>query len=319
MFKTRILLILFFLMPISANGITQVTDSGEGTDLMGSWSPDGSRIVYSTHGPYYDSNWYLMTVPSAGGAPEILYSMPFWNVRAPDWSPDGTKIVFTMTKTRLYYELIAGNLYTISATGSSSTLACLSSANALHPRWSPDGSKIAFCKVSPIGSQYAIYTIPAGGGSLELIASSEYGLEFYFPSWSPNGQKIVFQEGGVWYYDENRLWVVDVASKIKNPIYIPGVQHPRYPYWSRADNMIVFSAQTEGDESSADYDLWKVSEWGGTPIKINGYGTSALYPASSFDSSRIAYTNNDGDIFSMSVHETKVQPTSIGQIKAAYK
>jgi Tol biopolymer transport system component len=315
MFKTRILLILFFLMPISASGILQVTDSGSGTDLMGSWSPDGSKIVYSTHSNYYYSRWYLKIVPSTGGAPTTLYSHPNWDCHSPDWSPDGTKIALIISNSP-YYGLFGGNIYTIPANGSSSPVPICSDI-AFSPRWSPDGSKIAYCKYYQQDGSYTIYVIPSTGGTPELIASSENGLQFFYPSWSPNGQKIVFQEG--FDASQTTLWVVDVTSKIKNPLDIPKLFNPRYPYWSRADNMIVFSAKYPGDDCYDDYDLFKISEWGGTPIKINGYGTSALYPASSFDSSRIAYTNNDGDIFSMSVHETKVQPTSIGQIKAAYK
>ncbi len=75
MFKTWFLSIILLFIPISASGITQIT--GGGTDLLGSWSPDGSMLAYSFHGPYYTDHWYMLKVNSNGGIPVSALLLPF--------------------------------------------------------------------------------------------------------------------------------------------------------------------------------------------------------------------------------------------------
>ena len=55
------------------------------------WSPDGTRIIYSSHqGGQYDN---LFVLPVSGGEP---YKMTFgdWDHFCPRWSPDGRRIVY---------------------------------------------------------------------------------------------------------------------------------------------------------------------------------------------------------------------------------
>ncbi len=242
----------------------------------------------------------------------LLYYCPFANVRYPDWSPDGTKIVFS--KSGWLFGSYGSYLYTIAANGSSSPVA-LANAKGSFPRWSPDGTKIAAEDFDYDIDRYCIYTYNANGFNKQLVAA-DGGLDFTYPSWSPDGGKLAFQQGNT---NNTALWTVNLATGVKTRLEISNVIDPKYPYWSRTDNTIIFSARNPGDSQYDDFDIWKVNENGGVAVKINSYGTSDIYPIPSFDGNRIAYTTNDGYIFTMDIGEVKVTAKSIGQIKAAYK
>jgi Tol biopolymer transport system component len=301
------------LLPCLSFGITQITSGGN--DLLGSWSPDGSMLAYSFHGPYYTDHWYMLKVNSNGGIPVLLYYCPFADVKNPDWSPDGTKIVFSRGVGQYWlFDSSGGYLYTIAANGASSPVA-LAAASGVFPRWSPDGTKIAVSDNNYDTGTDCIYTYSANGFNKQLVAEVG-GYDLTYPSWSPDGSKIAFQQG---YTNNTAIWTVDLTTGVETELAISNVIDPKYPYWSRTDNTIVFSAKNPGDGPYADFDIWKVSENGGVAVKINSYGTSDIYPMSSFDGDKIAYTNNDGNIYAMEIGEVRVLAKSLGQIRAAYK
>ena len=302
--------LLIILIPCISFGITQITSGG--TDILGSWSPDGSMLAYSFNYGYSSSYWYMLKVNSNGGIPVLLYYCPFADVKNPDWSPDGTKIVFS--KSGWLFGSYGSYLYTIAANGSSSPVA-LANAKGSFPRWSPDGTKIAAEDFDYDIDRYCIYTYNANGFNKQLVAA-DGGLDFTYPSWSPDGNKIAFQQGNT---SNTAIWTVDLTTGVETELEISNVIDPKYPYWSRTDNTIVFSAKNPGDGPYADFDIWKANENGGVAVKINSYGTSDIYPMSSFDGDRIAYTNNDGNIFTMEIGEVRVVAMSLGQIRASYK
>jgi len=66
--------------------------AGTGSDTAPAWSPDGSRIAFtSKRGEDEAAALYL--IPIAGGEAEKLVELP-WGVAVPAWLPDGKSIVF---------------------------------------------------------------------------------------------------------------------------------------------------------------------------------------------------------------------------------
>ena len=147
--------IAFYAAPISTpdNGgiFVMNADGSNPTELVGpgrhqSWSPDGTKIVYSD-----PSNGGIFVMNADGSNPtELVASGDF-----PSWSPDGTKIA--------YFD--GGSMHTINPDGSGSTTVITdSNINLYRPAWSPDSSTLAF-----IGGS-GIYTVSAsGGGTPSLI------------------------------------------------------------------------------------------------------------------------------------------------------
>lgn len=80
-----------YVRKLDGSDLRRLTDNRQG-DSSPCWSPDGSRICYSSRagGP---SALYL--VSASGGAPRRLRTAGVSNATEPDWSPDGKSVVFT--------------------------------------------------------------------------------------------------------------------------------------------------------------------------------------------------------------------------------
>jgi Tol biopolymer transport system component len=104
-----------------------------------SWSPDGTRIVFSFGLGRFRGDVTDIFVIDVNGANRVnLTKGRHKNNSVPAWSPNGTKIAFRSNRDENF------DIYVMNADGKNSKNLTLHLDSDTWPTWSPDGRKIAF-------------------------------------------------------------------------------------------------------------------------------------------------------------------------------
>jgi TolB protein len=186
-----------FVMNADGSQQTRLTSAGDARVGAPVFSPDGSKIAFSS-APLlgYDLSGSLfgpsvIYVMNADGSGQTRLGDARSVGYGPVFSPDGSKIAFTSTRDEYGYNT---GISVMNADGSAPTqlTATVDNVSDRLGSFSPDGSKIAFTR----GGFYManeIYVMNAdGSGQTRLGGGSSLG---YGPVYSPDGSKIAFTSG----------------------------------------------------------------------------------------------------------------------------
>jgi putative hemolysin len=206
---------------------------GEADSFAGPYSPDGTRIVYTTFGLTTSD----IAVINADGSGQVnLTNSPEIDEGFPAWSPDGQRIAFTTRRD--------GNneIYVMNADGSDPARLTDNPADDFAPTWSPDGARIAF--VSDRDRQagiYDLYIMNADGSGVTQLTDDE-AID-YAPAWSPDGMRIVFRS----HHDgPAELYVINVdGTGLTNLTNNPAEDWA--PTWSPDGTLIAFQSNRDGN------------------------------------------------------------------------
>jgi len=170
----------------------------EGEDRPGSYSPDGSKIVF--HSGRHDQALDLYTM-NADGSNQARLTFQVGQDSNPSWSPDGTRIAFHSTRSA-DQDL---EIYTINTAGGDVRRLTNNPGVDAFPMWSPDGSKLAFRRDIPAtppatGTNAEIFTMNSDGSNLTNLTNNAVNdpatpINESFDDqgiWSPDSTRIVF-------------------------------------------------------------------------------------------------------------------------------
>jgi TolB protein len=173
-------------MNADGSGQRRLTRDPGFADLLPSWSPDGTRILFSRCDDHLGFITYcdLEVMNAAGGGMRRLAGGHWTYVRG-QYSPDGQRIVVGTDRGGFQ-----GALWLLRADGTGLHRITRPSLQAFWPGWSPDGRRIVFTdNCCQFGSN--VWTVrPDGTGLREL---THFGPQDQggFASYSPNGRRIV--------------------------------------------------------------------------------------------------------------------------------
>ena len=185
---------------------TRLTDDKSRTDRLPSfvpvydggpvWSPDGSRIAFTSNRDYN----FAIYIMNADGSNARLVTDKTLEPGAIAWSPDGSKIAFS-DGIRGVPDVVGAkpsvHIYTLNVDGTQLTKLTNDGIINDGPSWSPDGKQIAFNSIRDPDGRFKIWVMNADGSDQRRLTNIHGTSNALFygdggPVWSPDGSKILF-------------------------------------------------------------------------------------------------------------------------------
>ncbi len=198
-------------------------------NLSPSWSPDGSKIAYTTFSGRGGTPEVAIIGATGGGATKRITANGTVNV-SPTWTPNGQLTI----SSAMHGDT---DIYLMSLTGDVVKKITGSFGIDVNPSWSPDGSHLVFA--SERAGRLHLFKADANGGSVERLTF--VGVQNDNPAWSPKGDKIVFQSlEGNW-----DLFVMNTDGSMLQRL-TSGQGNNESPSWAPNGRFIVFSSTQTG-------------------------------------------------------------------------
>lgn len=195
----------FDLYVLNADGSEVRVAEGAAFQAGGSFSPDGSQVVFASQGGTRSSDSAVYTVSAEGGTPQLLRSPDrrYTHLSGPVFSPDGSQIAYVDGSVD-----IRNTIRVMDADGSHDRL--LVSERSMpggrigcswpgHLQWSPNGAHLAFT------CHGGIWLVGMGGS-----IPTEWIRNASFPMWSPDGTQIAFQRPAYLAGGDANVWIADL-------------------------------------------------------------------------------------------------------------
>jgi TolB protein len=160
------------------------------TNMQPVFSPDGTRIAFTSN--RYDNNLEIYVMNVDGSGLRRLTNHPAADA-VPTWAPNGAQIAFTSDRSG------TAQIYVMSATDGSNLRKISSETTAESATWSPTGGQIAFA--ARTGAGYDVKVFDLSTGETRPLTYGEGSNES--PAYSPNGRHLAFmstRKGGSQIY-----------------------------------------------------------------------------------------------------------------------
>ena len=169
----------------ATGGDPRMLTDGGGNDILDSWSPDGTRLLF--HSDRTGRPQVFVMNADGSGQTRLTNVGDNWGGA---WSPRGDTIAFASSR--------GGRLqiYTMDSTGRGQRRLMSSTGDDWLPAWSPDGGRLTFNSNRDDG-QAQIYVANADGSRpTNALRTSSLLLDSWTPRWSPDGRFILYAAGG---------------------------------------------------------------------------------------------------------------------------
>lgn len=213
--------------------LTMITSPNTDTNGSGSpdWSPDGSRIAFSSR---RDNDWDLFVL---GSDSEANVTQTLGDDDKADWSPDGTHILFASIRGEQRW----ADIFVMDADGSNVRNLTANGDDDREPAWSPNGTEIVYRSFRD--GNYELYLMDLESRAPRQLTRTESPVWNASADWSPDGHWIAFETNrdGNW-----EIYVTDNnGANVRN--LTNNAADDKDVSWSPDGTQIIFSSNRDGN------------------------------------------------------------------------
>jgi Tol biopolymer transport system component len=196
-----------------AGGPPKVLNTGSNWSLVPSWSPDGSRVAFTSDA---DGNYEIYTMrPDGTDVRQLTFTRPPIQHVGPKYSPDGSTLLYASDKDETD-RANQQDLWVMPSEGGVGTRLTTGLNNRESRSWSPDGSRIVTQTITDGVGQLVVLNAD-GTGQQQITDIPESTPRFapggifpvmrgaVTPAWSPDGEWISFASNHQGNYDIYRI------------------------------------------------------------------------------------------------------------------
>ena len=192
---------IFSASPDGGN-LKRLTDT-PGYDAEGSYSADGSRIVFTS---FRDGDAEIYIMDADGKNPRRITHAKGYD-GGPFFSPDGKRIIYRSD--RKGNDLL--QVYVNNTEGTAERALTQNEFVNWGPYWHPDGSHVIYATSKHGHSNYELYLMNVDSGAEERITYHE-GFDG-LPVFSPDGKRLMWTSSGRTTDRKSQLFIADFTLK----------------------------------------------------------------------------------------------------------
>jgi Tol biopolymer transport system component len=214
-----------WLLDLSRGGASTRFTFGSLVDTNPVWSPDGSRIIFSSNrdGPYN-----LYQKPANGVKDEEVLLKSSEDKEATSWSRDGRFLVYTVVHPKT-----KADIWVLPLDGDRKPVPFLiTEFNERQARFSPDGHWVAYTSDESGQDEVYVRSFSMNSAGTAVEAGGKWPISSGFgrqPHWRRDGRELYYQSRG------GRILPVEIAT---NPAFRAGNPQPlgvsTFPSWDSA-------------------------------------------------------------------------------------